>query len=229
MNKKNICVLDFETLSTNPRTTEFVQLSALMIDPLRLETLKGSEFNSYSRPDGFMNDEATYLKWKPTIDWHCKNQNWTKNQFMTKIENSSPEKVVWESFMKYLSKYHTKPSHQTIFSAPILSGWNSFGFDFKILDRLCVKYKNLDKDGNPNIYLEKDLQDIMKIMFLWFENSAEVTSYAMDATREFFGMSMENAHDGIKDVRDEAALFIKFLKLHRQVYPRVPFKNSFAK
>jgi hypothetical protein len=50
----------------------------------------------------------------------------------------------------------------------------------------------------------------------------------MDALRERMGLSTENAHDALQDVKDEANIFIKLMKTHRAIYQNMNFDKAFA-
>ena len=50
----------------------------------------------------------------------------------------------------------------------------------------------------------------------------------MDSMRDLFGMSKENAHDALQDVKDTANLMIGFMKLHRRIAPKIKFEKAFA-
>ena len=71
--------------------------------------------------------------------------------------------------------------------------------------------------------------DLDEIMLLWFENSDDMPNMKMDTIRDHFGMSKANAHDALVDVEQTGDLIIHFLKLHRSIYPKVKFKDSFKK
>ena len=58
MNYNKICVFDFETDGTNVDTLNPVQLAAVIVDPRKLELVKGGEFNSFIKPETF--DEPDY-------------------------------------------------------------------------------------------------------------------------------------------------------------------------
>ena len=51
---------------------------------------------------------------------------------------------------------------------------------------------------------------------------------SMDSMRDLFGMSKENAHDALQDVKDTANLMIGFMKLYRRVAPKIKFEKAFA-
>jgi len=42
------------------------------------------------------------------------------------------------------------------------------------------------------------------------------------------GLSKENAHDALQDVKDEANIFIKLMKTHRAIYQNMNFDKAFA-
>jgi exonuclease I len=68
----------------------------------------------------------------------------------------------------------------------------------------------------------------MDNVFLWTEGDPSVRSISMDSLRQRMGLSKENAHDALQDVKDEANIFIKLLKTHRSVYQNITFENAFA-
>lgn len=224
---KTIIVFDFETDDTDPETTNPIQIGAVAIDSIRLKVIPDSEFYAWCRPDTI--DDPNYIQQhKQTLDWHAKNYGWSIEKLMDKIKEQPSEKQVFENFVEYLKKYHTKASGQSKFTAPILAGFNSFNFDFPILDRLCKKYGRTDKNGKQDIYFTRDSIDIMKIVTLWLAPLNELKSFSMDNLRDYFGISSIGAHDASKDIKDEANILIKFLGLHKRLSTQIAFKNAFA-
>jgi exonuclease I len=69
---------------------------------------------------------------------------------------------------------------------------------------------------------------MMDNIWMWMENNADVKSLSMDSMRDLFGMSKENAHDALQDVKDTANLMIGFMKLYRRMAPKVKFEKAFA-
>ena len=63
---------------------------------------------------------------------------------------------------------------------------------------------------------------------MWTEGDPSVKSISMDSLRERMGLSGENAHDALQDVKDTANIFIKMLKTHRAVYQNIEFEKAFA-
>lgn len=226
MNKK-IIVFDLETSHIDTAVADPIQIAAIVIDPNRLQTLENSEFYSWCCPDNI--DSPTYIKNNlSTLQFHCKNYNLSMDDLIQKIRESPSEKVVFEKFIDYIKKYHTTQSTQSIFTAPILAGFNVFNFDFPILDRLCTKYKILDKNNKQNLYNTRDSMDIMKIAMLWLNYLPDINSYSMDSIRKYFAMDNSQAHDAIFDVRQEAQILLKFLTLHKSLAKNIAFKNCFG-
>tara|TARA_R110000803_G_scaffold41244_3_gene88734 strand:- start:497 stop:1195 length:699 start_codon:yes stop_codon:yes gene_type:complete len=214
MNTKNICVFDFETDSPKPDTCNPVQLGAIMVHPIKLTLIDSAEFCSDMRPLDF--DEPDYAeKHKDTIEWHAKTAKCTTAEVLKRWDEAPPQKDVWTTFLSWLSRYHTKQDRQTIFTAPIAAGYNIFNFDLKIINRLSTKYGNIQKDGTSKVFFPRDKIDIIHQVFYWFENQQEPKSYTMDSMREYFGMSNENAHDALQDVKDEAEIMIRFMRAQR--------------
>lgn len=229
MNNRKYIVFDFETDHKEANQASPIQFGAVAIDPLKLEIIPNSEFFSWSCPTD-IDDPNYYEKHKETIDWHCgpDKNNCKPEQLLEKIRKAPEEKVVFENFVKYVSLYHIKPSSQSIFTAPIFAGYNSYNFDFPILDRLCKLYKKADKSGEQNLYLSRDTIDILKIVTLWFAPLDDINKYTMDSLRDYMGLSKAGAHNALIDIRHEAQILIKFLKLHKDLAKRITFKGAFA-
>lgn len=208
-------VFDLETDGQNPQTCNPIQIAALVVHPRRLEIIEGSEFSSYICPCD-INRPEYYLANKDTIDWHAKNHDITPEEFLDILRAAPPEPIVWKNFLTYLKNWYVDNKTKSRYNAPILAGYNVFEFDKIIIDRLCKKYKNVDKDDCPNIYQKRDTIDIMKLVFAWNESLTFLDNFKMDHLREKFNISASGvAHEGLKDCYDEAALLIKFLNLHR--------------
>ena len=50
MTNNKICVFDFETDGADPTVCSPVQLSSVIVDAVKLEIVKDSEFNIYLKP-----------------------------------------------------------------------------------------------------------------------------------------------------------------------------------
>jgi len=63
---------------------------------------------------------------------------------------------------------------------------------------------------------------------MWTEGDPAVKSISMDSLRDRMGLSKENAHDALQDVKDTANIMIKFMKTHRSVYRNLTIDKAFA-
>ena len=68
----------------------------------------------------------------------------------------------------------------------------------------------------------------MDNVWMWTEGDPSIKSISMDAMRERMGLSSENAHDALQDVKDTANIMIKFMKTHRAVYRNLKIEQAFA-
>jgi DNA polymerase III epsilon subunit-like protein len=227
MNYNKICVFDFETDGSNPHQCSPVQLSAIMVDPLKLEVVPKSEFNIYFKPEVLENDKE-YEYTTDILDFHAKVKGCSKDDVLKQWHDYPLQEQSWKMFVSYLDKYHTRSSKKSQFTAPIAAGYNIYRFDLKIVDRLSKKYGTVNKEDTTNIFYPRDVVDIINLIFYWFEHNNELKSYSLDSVREYFGMNKEGAHDAVKDVKDSAELLIRFMRLHRNISSKVQFKDSFT-
>lgn len=227
MNYNKICVFDFETDGSNPLECSPVQLSCVIIDPLKLEIIPESEFNIYFKPEVLENNKD-YEYTTDILDFHAKVKGCSKDNVLEQWHNYPTQDQSWKMFIGYLDKYHTRSAKKSQFTAPIAAGYNIHRFDLKIIDRLSKKYGNVNKEDTTNIFYPRDVVDIMNLIFYWFEHNNDLKSYSLDTVREYFGMTKDGAHDAVKDVKDSAELLIRFMRLHRSISNKVKFKDSFT-
>ena len=98
-----------------------------------------------------------------------------------------------------------------------------------IIDRLCKEYGPWDKEREKQKLFSKVYKfDIMDNVFAWTESDPSIRSISMDSLRKIMGLSSENAHDALQDVKDSANIFIKLMKTHRAVYQNMKFEKAFA-
>jgi DNA polymerase III epsilon subunit-like protein len=226
INYNKICIFDFETDGCDPKICSPVQIAAVMVDPINLEIIPDSEFNINFKPEVLENnDDYTYTT--DILDFHSKVKGCSKDDVLSEWKNYPKQQQSWNLFIAYLQKYHSRSSRKSQFSAPIASGYNINRFDLKIIDRLSIKYGNINKENTTDIFYPRDVIDVMNLVFYWFEHNAELKSYTMDNLREYFGIDKTGAHDAIKDVRDTADILIRFMRLHRSLASKVKFKDSF--
>lgn len=227
INYNKICVFDFETDGTDPKVCSPVQLAAIILDPIKLEVIPNSEFNITFKPETLEKDPE-YEYTTDVVDFHAKVAGCAKADIMNKWRNNPEQQHSWKMFVEYLSKYHSRSSKKSQFSAPIAAGYNIYRFDLPIIDRLSNKYGNTNKEGKTDLFYPRDVVDIMNLVFYWFEQNSELKSYTLDSLRDYFGISKEGAHDALKDIRDSAQILIRFMKLHRRLASNIKFKGSFA-
>jgi exonuclease I len=226
INYNKICVFDFETDGSDPTSCSPVQIAAIIVDPLTLDVIPDSEFNIHFKPETLEKD-PNYVYTTDILDFHAKVRGSSKEYILKEWQSYPSQEQSWKMFTDYLSKYHSRSSKKSQFSAPISAGYNINRFDLKIIDRLSKKYNNVNKENNSDIFYPRDVIDVMNLIFYWFENNSDLKNYTLDSLREYFGIDKTGAHDALKDVKDTASIMIRFLKLHRNLSSKVKFKNSF--
>jgi DNA polymerase III epsilon subunit-like protein len=224
---KKICVFDFETDGSDPKVCSPVQIAAVIVDPIKLEIIKDSEFNIFCKPEVIEND-PNYEYTTDILDFHARVRGCSQEQIMDQWKQYPSQEIAWNNFIAYLDKYHCGGrKKKSMFTAPICAGYNINRFDLKIVERLALKYKNVDtKEGTPAIFYPRDVLDIMNLIFYWFED-LNLKSYSLDTIREYLGISKDGAHDALKDVKDCANILIRFLRLHRGLVKKIKFEDSF--
>jgi DNA polymerase III epsilon subunit-like protein len=226
-NFQKICVFDLETDGINPDVCSPVQIAAVMVDPLKLEVIPDSEFNTNLRPLAIQDNPKYDYSDSDVLDFHAKVRGSSKEEILKGWHDYQKQDQGWKMFVSYLDMYHTRSEKKSCFSAPIAAGYNINRFDLRIIERLSVKYNNTNKEGRSSIFYPRDVIDVMNVIFYWFENSNELKNYTLDNLRDYLGIDKEGAHDALKDVKDTAQILIRFLKLHRSVSAKVKFRGSF--
>jgi exonuclease I len=228
MNLNKICVFDFETDGSDPRVCSPVQIAAIMIDPINLEVLDDSEFNINFKPE-VLEDNDKYEYQTDILDFHAKVRGCSQEEVLASWYKYPKQELSWKLFVEYLDKYHSRTSKKNQFSAPIACGYNINRFDLHIIERMSVKYGQLNKEKRTNLFYPRDVLDVMNLVFYWFESNNDIKSFTLDSFRDYFGISKEGAHDALKDVKDTAEILIRFLRLHRNLGKKIQFKNAFRK
>ena len=227
MNYNKICVFDFETDGSDPRQCSPVQIAAVIVDPLHLEIIDGSEFNIHFKPEVLENNDK-YVYETDILDFHAKVKGCSKDDVLKEWYKYPKQEHSWKMFVDYLDKYHTRSSKKSQFSAPIAAGYNINRFDLHIIERLSVKYGNTNKEQRSGLFYPRDVVDVMNLIFYWFEHNDDLKNFTLDSLRDYLGLSKEGAHDALKDVKDTAQILIRFLRLHRNLGQKVKFRNSFV-
>lgn len=227
-NFQKICVFDLETDGSNPDLCSPVQIAAVMIDPKRLEIIDDSEFNITLKP--LILDEKPEYTYEDSdvLDFHAKVRGCAKDKILSDWQNYQKQEHGWKMFVSYLEMYHTRSDKKSCFTAPIAAGYNINRFDLRIIDRLSVKYKTVNKEGKNNLFYPRDVLDLMNLVFYWFEGNNELKNYTLDHVREYFSIDKTGAHDALKDVKDTAQLLIRFMRLFRNLSNKIKFKGSFV-
>ena len=226
-NSQKICVFDFETDGINPDICSPVQIAALIIDPFRLEIVKDSEFNINMKPELLEKDSEYAYADSDVLDFHAKVRGSSKQDILNEWQGYQKQEQGWKMFVSYLEMYHMRSDKKSCFTAPIAAGYNINRYDLRIIERLSLKYNNLNKEKRSSLFYPRDVIDLMNMIFYWFEGNNELKNYTLDNLREYFGLSKEGSHDALKDVRDTAEILIRFMKLHRNVGSKVKFRGSF--
>jgi exonuclease I len=226
-NFQKICVFDLETDGANPDICSPVQIASLIVDPIKLEIIKDSEFNINLKPEALEKDENYDYHDSDVLDFHAKVRNCSKASILDSWKKYQKQEQGWNMFVKYLEMYHTRTSKKSCFSAPIAAGYNINRFDLPIVQKLSTRYNHTNKEGKSSLFYPRDVLDVMNMVFCWFESNNDIKNYQLDHIREYLGLSKEGSHDALKDVKDTAEILIRFLKLHRNVSKKVKFKGSF--
>ena len=221
MNYKDIIVFDFETGSRNPHKTQPVQIAAVAIHGRKLTIQPGGDFESLIRPE--LDDEKAIEMGVDPIEDEALAVNGKTREELAKAPSA---KTVWKKFANFVNKYNWK---KTPYFAPIPAGYNIIGFDLPIVQRLCEQHGPVDKKtGKQTLFNKIHKIDMLDTVWMWMENNPDIKSLSMDSMRDLLGMSKENAHDAMQDVKDTANLMIAFMKLHRRIAPKVKFEKAFA-
>ena len=220
-NYRDIIVFDFETGGANPHTCQPTQIAAIAIHARKLEVQPGGIFNSEIRP--IIDDEKAIAAGVAPLEEKALEITRKNREDLAK---APPPKVVWKKFAEFCNQFNFKG---TSFTAPVAAGYNIIGYDLPIVQRMCEQYGPLDKKKNTQkIFNPIFTIDLMHIIYCWFENNQDVTGYSMDYLRDYFGLSKDNNHDALQDVKDTANLMIKFLRLQRSLLKKIKFEKTFA-
>lgn len=223
-NKRYICVFDFETDGTDPEICSPVQVAAEILDPKSLKSL--AQFESPMKPDN-IEDENYVQDHLSTIEWHAKLNGMTVEEIVESWTMAPNTKQVWSDFYDFISAYHMKQRYISSFTAPIPAGYNIVNFDIPIANRLAYQYGFVDNKGQSKIFSRVNKFDVYDMVFTWFENLDEPDKLNMDSMRDFLGMSSENAHDAMQDVKDTSAILRRFLTFQRSLGSVEKFKGAF--
>lgn len=182
-----------------------------MIDPIKMEIIEGSEFESLICP---ITDEAICKKvGLDKIEDEALKVNGKKLEDLIKAPSLE---TVWKNFEQYVKSYQKGKSSQ--WNAPVPVGFNIAKFDMVILSRICKKYGPWDeKNRQQKLFHPMYYTDVFHTVIDWFENWNQMNSYSQTSFAEFLGMDVENAHDALVDVKTCATMFMRFKKMYRNI------------
>ena len=138
-----------------------------------------------------------------------------------------PQKV-WKDFVYWADQFKSGSGD---WMKPILCGFNINNYDIHIINRLAKEGGQYsEKERRNTVFHPVHRKDIMNDVWTWTENFKinSSNSCRMDAVREWIGIDSSNSHNGLKDVLDGAFFMIKLLKLHRRLFSRIEFADSFG-
>lgn len=219
---QDIMFLDFETTGVNPLTCQPVQLAAVVIDGKKLEIIEGSEFQTLIRPEF---DEVTCASKRldPLTDGSIRVHGKTADI----LANAPTVKVAWNMFVEYVKAWNPKGGK---WDAPIMAGYNVMNYDAKIINRLATiepyKFGPVDNKGECTLFNPRLQWDLIHDVQRWTHFNPEITSVSFDNIRKYTGMSSDNAHDAMQDVRQGALFLCKFLNMYKKMTPNLKLKNS---
>ena len=209
MSSRDFIVFDFETGGRDPHSCQLTQLAAVALDGRTLRS-KGT-FNQeiWAETD----DEKAVEKGLAPIEEEALKVTGKNREDIAK---ATPIETVWPKFVDFVNKCNWKGNE---WFAPIACGYNIINFDLPIIHRLCKQHGPWnEKKGQAKLFHPIFKVDMMDNVFMWTESDPSIKSIGMDAMRKRMGMSDDNAHDALQDVKDTANIMIKFMKTHRAVY-----------
>lgn len=211
---RDIICLDFETGGVNPYTCQLTQIAAIALDG-RSFKLKGS-FNSeiFAETD---DDKAVELGLEPLSEKALKVTGKNREQ----IASAPDIKYVWPKFVEFVNKYNY---NKTTYFAPIACGYNIINYDMVIIDRLCKQFGQHNGE-KQTIFNQIFKIDVLDMVHLWLESDPDIKTYNLDKIRDVMGLSKENAHDALQDVKDTANIMILFMKTQREIYQQLLCKK----
>lgn len=226
MNYRDFIILDFETTSKNPYTTQPVQLASVVVHGRKLEIKPGSEFQSLIKPN-FNPEECAELELDLLTDEAAAIHG--KTQAM--LETAPDLKSVWANYKDYVNQHNF---NKNSWSAPILVGYNSRNYDSVIVDRICTKepwaYGPKDEKFNcQGLFQPIHSIDVLDLVFCFMENNKEVNSLSMDnLVRGYLGYqdTVGQAHDALTDVIATAELFCRIMRLIRKTSGQIKWKDG---
>lgn len=208
-----LIVFDLETIDTNTNKVSHetaipTQLAAIPLDENSLEIIDDPLCMWINPGEDILGAPDFFKEYSNVLAFHEKAQGKSKEELVELWRSGLATKDAMKEFKDYVKSY-TKGSKKAY-----AAGMNIRNFDLPILERLIDK-------GWP--FAKVKTWDIRDIAQMWFEYSRNPpklngrVSYSFDSLRQYFDMSTENAHDALVDVRQEADLLRRFLRLQKNL------------
>ena len=213
-------VVDFESVGADPNTCEPVQLSAIVIDPYKLEVIKDSEFDITIRPDDIDKEDYMELN-QDSINWHAKTRNKSPQQIIDMWKTGVDTKTAITSFIQYINKWN--PKKNSSYTACQWGGAN-FSFDQTIFKRYCDKYGISYK----NLFWWRDSICCLHwswSLLQWKDDCPR--DFKMDTLREYYKMPIGDSHNSLQDVYDEAKIIIRYMAFFKKISDKTAFAGCF--
>jgi len=211
-NDKFLLVYDYETSGRDPRKVGITQIAGVIIHPQTLEIL--DEFNRDNikpRETDLIEDEAFKITRK------------NKDEI---LKNGHDPKIIWPEWVNFIKQYNPKMSG---FMAPIPCGFNIDGYDSVLTERYAEEYGPWDTKKDQQCLMSNFMSfDVMRMNFWWHRNNHDLADLKLDTYRDYVGMSKANAHDALQDVKDTAAIIVKYLRLYSELGKKIRWKGAFG-
>jgi DNA polymerase III epsilon subunit-like protein len=201
MDRRHICVFDFETGGLNLEKCEILQIGALILHRTSLKVMDA--YKSLMKPLDFDGLDEKALKVNGL----------TKEQ----LQEAPEAKVVFPEFCEWIKKFNTSRDN-SFFGAPTPCGYNISGFDLPIFDRYCKEYGYWDdRQQRQTVFWPMNRLDVFDHVWMYCRRNADLKKMKLTSILEYCGVSKEEiengAHDAMWDVEWTAKLAVKFLKL----------------
>lgn len=214
-----------ETGGKNPHKAQVTQISAVVLEPRKLEVIEGAVFNSEVCPI-FDDDKAKELGLDPVSQEALDITHKTRDQ----LSKSPPINIVWKDFVSFVTRYK-KAGDKSNWGNPIASGFNISNYDNIIIHRLCREYGPYDEVyGAQKVFHPLYTFDLMHDIWRWTDNAkiSDNNSKSLDAIRDWLGITRDGAHDALVDVTDCVEIGRRFLLKYRDFYTKTKFKGALA-
>lgn len=208
INYSTFICFDFETSGANPEIDLPTEIAGKAYNSRSLEPIPGAEFSSLCNPPEDVKIEPKALE--------------VSKLTLEEVRAAPSLEVIWKQFCAWVEKFNYKKDK---WNAPIACGQNIDGFDLPIAKHCNKRFG--PKKQDTILFSTFRSVDLLDLLFPWFENSNDLKNYKLDTIREYLGMSTIGSHEALKDVQDTGGIIMRILKLHRGLYPKVGFKDSF--